>query len=193
MRRLGATRRGAAAVVGVAMLGFLAAIVLASCGGSAAKSDDQQDKDYFNAGLRAQQAGNLTEASADYRKALAHNPSDKFAYFDLGLIDQQTGNTDAAEKNYRAALQVDPNFVSALFNLAIVRTPVDAPEAEQLYRHVITLQPGGASSHLNLGFLLRSLGRKEEAKAEFAKAVALDASVAGRVPADSRSAAAPSH
>jgi tetratricopeptide (TPR) repeat protein len=177
----------------MAMLGPLAAIVLAACGASAARSDDQLDRDYFDAGLRAQQAGNLTEAAADYRKALAHNPSDKFAYFDLGLINQQAGNNDAAEKIYRAALQIDPNFVSALFNLAIIRTPVDAQETEQLYRHVIALQPGAAGPHLNLGFLLRSLGRTDEAKAEFARALVLDASVAARIPADSRTAAAPSH
>lgn len=160
----------------------MAAAVAAACGGSSATSNAQTAATDVSAGLSAQSAGNLTKASADYKDAIAHDASNKFAYYDLGLVQQLTNMPAAAEANYRAALQIDPNFVSALFNLAILRTTPSPAEAEQLYRHVISLQPTNAAAHLNLGFLLRSENRLAEGDAELMTATQLDPSLASRIP-----------
>lgn len=189
MTKYGRLRRSH--IVGALVLPTMLITSLSACG-TPAKSEAQQAQDALNAGLRAQNQGNLTEAAEDYRKALAHDPTNKYAYYDLGLIDQLTGHSDSAEKNYRAALQIDPNMAAALYNLAIIRTTPAPEEAEQLYRHVIALQPNQAGPHLNLAFVLRSLGRKAEARTEFATAVALDPSLASRVPADMRPLPTPS-
>ena len=166
----------------------VAAVILSGCG---AKSERDQAYAALSAGLRAQSAGQLSAAADQYRKAIAHDPSNKYAYYNLGLVNQLSGLNDAAEQNYRAALQIDPNFIAALYNLAIIRAAASPQEAEQLYRHVIALQPNGAAPHLNLGFLLKSLNRKDEAKAEFVSAMTLDPSFASHVPVDFRTPTKP--
>lgn len=155
---------------------------ITACSGPSAKSDAQQAADALNAGLKAQAAGNTAEALNQYNIVLAHDPKNKFAYYDIGLIDQQAGRADSAEKHYRDALTVDPEFAPALFNLAILRTGPSPNEAMDLYRHVISIQPNNSDAHLNLGFVLRSVGRNDEAGAEFAKAVLLNPQAASRLP-----------
>jgi tetratricopeptide (TPR) repeat protein len=161
----------------------VAALILSGCG---AKSEKDQAYAALNAGLRAQSAGQLSAAADLYRKAIAHDPTNKYAYYNLGLVNQLSGQNDAAEQNYRAGLQIDPNFIAALYNLAIIRSAASPQEAEQLYRHVISLQPNDPGPHLNLGFILRSLNRKDEAKAEFASAILLDAAFMSHVPIEFR-------
>jgi len=184
--RCGRVRGPRSPIVGTSITLALT-LTLAACG---AKSPAAQAGDELAAGLRAEGQGQMTQAADHFQKATVKDPSNKFAYYNLGLVDQLSGQTAAAETNYRAALQIDPNFRSALFNLAIIRTGPSPEEAEQLYRHVIALQPNDAGPHLNLGFLLRSMGRKDEAKVEFARAVSYEPLYASRIPTDSRPAAA---
>jgi Tfp pilus assembly protein PilF len=180
--RCGRGRVRGSPIVG-ASIALALALTLAACG---AKSPAAQAADELALGLRAEGQGQMTQAADHFQKAIVKDPSNKFAYYNLGLVTQLSGQAAVAETNYRAALQIDPNFRSALFNLAIVRTTPSPDEAEQLYRHVIALQPSDAGPHLNLAFLLRSMGRKDEAKSEFARAVTIEPTYASRVPADSR-------
>jgi Flp pilus assembly protein TadD len=168
-------------VTAAALAALLA--ILTACGGSSSQpSDTQIALQDLNAGLSAQAAGRLSDAATDYQNAVAHDPHNKYAYYDLGLVQQLMGQAAAAEQNYRTALQIDPNFVSPLFNLAILRTVPSPFEAEELYRHVISLQPNDAGAHLNLGFLLRSMHRLTEGNTELSTAVQLDPSLASRIP-----------
>jgi Flp pilus assembly protein TadD len=173
----------AGAILGAA--GFVIALTLAGCsstGSSSANSDARQASVALQAGLLAQSQGQTQTAIDDYHKVLSLDPKNKYAYYNLGLIDQQAGRNDAAERNYRQALNIDPEFESALFNLAIIRTVPAPVEAEALYRHVITINASNAAAHLNLGFLLRSVGRADEGNAELKKAVQLDPQLASRIP-----------
>jgi tetratricopeptide (TPR) repeat protein len=135
-----------------------------------------------NAGLSAQSQGRSADARADYGQALAHDPSNKFAYYNLGTIDSQQGHTDLAVGDYYAALASDGNFAPALYNLAILLTPSDPAQAVSLYQRATQLDPSNADAHLNLGFLLHSLGRDGEARAEFAIAVRINPTLAARIP-----------
>jgi Tfp pilus assembly protein PilF len=159
--------------------------LLSACGSPAGKqSDAQQATDALNAGLKAQGQLQTQQALDDYQRCLAHDPRNKYCHYDRGVIEQGQGSTAPAEQDYRAALATDPNFEPALFNLAILRT-VPAPiEAEDLYRHVISLEPTAAVAHLNLGFLLKTMDRGNEATAELQRAVQLDQNLASRVPAN---------
>jgi tetratricopeptide (TPR) repeat protein len=137
----------------------------------------------LNAGLTAQTQGHVDVATKDYQQVLALDPANKYAMYDLGFIAQQAGQAAQAEKDYRQALNVDPNFASALFNLAILRTQPAPQEAVDLYRHAVTLNPKDAASHLNLGFLLVSLGQRDEGSAELRLATGIDPKLSSRVPA----------
>ena len=145
------------------------------------KSSSQTVGALLNTGLKAHATGDTTEASKIYKEVLKKDPENKFALYNLGLIDQQAGKIESAEKYYRRALRTDPDFGSALFNLAILRTGSAPQEALELYKHAIALDPANASAHLNLGFLLISLGNTDEGNAELQKAVELDPTLAARV------------
>lgn len=147
------------------------------------ESDARQANDALNAGLKAQTEAKTQEAVDDYKKCLAHDPANKFCRYNLGVIDQSAGRTASAEQDYRAALSIDPDFAPALFNLAIVRTEPSPTEAGNLYRHVISLEPANAAAHLNLGFVLKSMGREDEGNAELQRAVHLDPKLVSRLPA----------
>ena len=158
----------------------LCAVLLAS--GCAKKSESQLASAALDKGLKAQVAGHSDEAVKDFRETLQHDPNNKFAYYNLGLIDQLAGRTDSAADNYRSALRTDPDYGPALLNLAILLTKSDPNQALKDYQHLVVVEPDNAGGHLNLGFLLKTLGRTDEGNAEIAKAISLDPSLRSRVP-----------
>jgi tetratricopeptide (TPR) repeat protein len=160
------------------------AVLLSACGTAASpqQSDAQKANVLLNSGLAAHQAGRSAEAAADYRKALALEPQNKWAHYNLGLIEQNNGQAAAAEADYRAVVTADPNFIGALYNLAILRTASAPDEAADLYRRAIAVAPNMGSAHLNLGFLLISMGQKAQGQAELDKAVAIEPALSQRIP-----------
>jgi Tfp pilus assembly protein PilF len=165
-------------------------VLLISACGSPQQSDAQKAGILLQSGLAAHQAGRTDEAAADYKKVLALDPKSKWAHYNLGVIEQGQGQNAAAEIDYRAVLAVDPNFSGALYNLALLRTTTAPQEAVDLYRRAIAVSPTMASAHLNLGFLLIALGQQPEGKVELNRAVALNPTFQGRVPAATHSPAA---
>ena len=144
----------------------------------------------LSAGLVAQNAGRISEASDDYHKVLQLDPSNYWAYYNLGVIDHQAGRLSAAERNYRSALALNPDLVPALYNLAILRSGPSPKEADAIYRHAIALEPKNAAAHLNLGFLLLQEGDTVGGRAELDTAVKLDPQLASRLPPASPTASA---
>jgi len=133
-------------------------------------------------GLKAQLAGNLSTARAEYRQAIQLDGNSIVAHYDLGTLYDQLGDKPLAIAEYRAALVVQPNFTDALFNLAVDTASSDPVIAQQLYLKVLSLQPTFAAAWLNVGFILESEGSGDEARADWAKAVVLAPSLASRVP-----------
>jgi hypothetical protein len=175
----------------IASLGIAAVLALTVAGVvnlTTSQPDAVQASAYVNAGLSAQSQGRIADAREDYRQALAHDPRNKFAYYNLGIIDSQQGHSDLAVGDYYAALESDGNFAPALYNLAILLTPSDPLQAVSLYQRATQVDPSNADAHLNLGFLLHSLGRDSEARTEFATAVRINPTLAARIPADLRPA-----
>ena len=152
-------RRLASMILGLAIL-----TTLSACG---SKSPAQQASDELNAGLQAQQAGNVDLATQHYKRCLELEPANKVCIFDLGTVAQSGGRLLEAESDYRLALLQDPDYTPALFNLAILRAQAGSTaEAIALYRHFVELLPNDAGGHLNLGLLLRATGDVTGAQAE---------------------------
>lgn len=133
-------------------------------------------------GLAAQGAGRLDEARGLYQKAIDQDPTNKLAYYNLGVIYQQLNAVNDARAAYRHALQIDAKYQPALFNLAVLETPVNRTEAVSLYQQILAINPNDANVHLNLGLLLKQMGRNSEGDAELAKALQLDPGLASRIP-----------
>lgn len=172
----------------VALLAVLA-VAFAACGKDDEKATSVSGD--LNAGLKAHVENKTDEALKNYRAVLVKDPNNKFALYNIALIDQQAGRAAQAEAGYRQVIAVDPAYAPALFNLAILRTTPAPQEALELYRRAIAAKPDDPAAHLNLGFLLKSLGQTAEGDAELAKAGALDPKFAPAQPAPDASAPAP--
>jgi len=78
-------------------------------------------------GWRAQQARQLTEAAAAYRKAIQLDPSYFDAYFNLGAVSVQSGNVAAGLAAYETALAIQPDSPAARFNFAVALSKANYP------------------------------------------------------------------
>jgi Tfp pilus assembly protein PilF len=133
-------------------------------------------------GLKAQLSGDVSTAENAYQQAIKIDRNNVIAHYDLGTVYDKQGNTALAVEEYRASLLINPNLADALFNLAVDTTSTAPTGAAQIYLKVLTIQPTFAAAWLNVGFILQSEGKMSEARQDWAKAVALDASLASRVP-----------
>ena len=124
-------RRNVGMVQKTAIVLALASLTLvAACAG---KTAEQLATDELNAGLAAQNQGDINGAAAHYKACLKHDSLNEFCIYDLGVIAQNANRALEAENDYRLALLIDPNFSSAVFNLAILRTSAGSTvEAIQL-------------------------------------------------------------
>ncbi|MHB8488574.1 MAG: tetratricopeptide repeat protein [Candidatus Dormibacteria bacterium] len=152
------------------------AIGLAACGTPPTATD------LVSQGLKAELAGDSSTAETTYRQAIKLDPNNAVAHYDLGTVYDHQSSTAQAVKEYTATLVIDPTFTDALFNLAVDTASTDSSGAEKLYLRVVALQPGFAAAWLNLGFIVRAQGAPAAARSDWAKAVALDASLASHVP-----------
>lgn len=141
------------------------------------------------AGIKAQEAGDTGAATSDYLKALKEDPGNEYANYDLGLIDQEKGDVAGAEAYYRASLAQAPYYTPALFNLAIAVTSSNPIEAEELYRQVLAIDPTDAEAHLNLGYVLVSLGDHTEGESQISTALREDPALASSTTTTTASSA----
>jgi tetratricopeptide (TPR) repeat protein len=76
---------------------------------------------YYNAGVKAQKAGNFTEAEDNYQKALLTDPYNtnwqKFVLNNRGAMLIKLGDFQKAEASLNDALKIDPNYKPAQINL----------------------------------------------------------------------------
>ena len=161
---------------------------VAACGSQSTPA--QQAAALVTKGLQAQLSGDLATAESDYKQATQLDSSNVYAHYDLGTVYDKQGNNVQAVSEYQTALEINPNFVDALFNMGVDTSASDPTGAEQLYLKVVSLQPSFASAWLNLGFILEAAGNDAQARADWAKAVSLEPSLASRIPSPSPSPSA---
>jgi tetratricopeptide (TPR) repeat protein len=167
---------------GIAALALGPVLVgIAACGSSHATPAEAATT-LVTQGLKAQLSGDLATAASDYQQAIQLDGSNMVAHYDLGTVYDQQRSSERAVSEYQAALVIDPTFPDALFNLAVDTAGTNPQSAAVLYSKVVSLQPSFAAAWLNLGFALMTQGAGVEAKADWAKAIALDPTLASRLP-----------
>jgi tetratricopeptide (TPR) repeat protein len=82
-----------------------------------ASRNQSQAQIRFNTGLKAQQAGDTTQAEQQLLQAIALDPSFKEAYNSLGNLYYQREAYNQAKVMYQHALEVDPGYAKARNNL----------------------------------------------------------------------------
>ena len=167
-------------------IGWLAAAMLVI--GLAACGTPPTAQILVSQGLKAQLAGDESTAESTYQQAIKLDPNNAVAHYNLGTVYDRQGNTSRAVTEYTATLVISPTFADALFNLAVDTATSDPVGAQRLYLRVLALQPTFAAAWLNLGFIVQGEGKLADAKSDWAKAVALDASLSSHVPKPAPSA-----
>src|SRR6185437_4434818 len=125
-------------------------------------------------GLALHQRGQLREAEALYRQALAGTPEDFGALNMLGVLKGQTGAAAEGLVWLERALALQPRHVGALVNYANILSLLGrCRDAVTAYDRALAIRPD-AESFANRGFALQSLNQPAEALASFEQALALE-------------------
>ncbi|MBM3313396.1 tetratricopeptide repeat protein, partial [candidate division WOR-3 bacterium] len=130
---------------------------------------------HFNYAFELRARGDIAGAIAEYRKAIALDPSMALAYSNLGALLQSRGELDEAESLYRKTIELRPNYALAWNNLGIVRYKQgDGTGAVQAFRRAIALKPDDAGAIYNLGRVYQQAGMPDSAARLFERAYQLD-------------------
>jgi len=124
--------------------------------------------------VRLHQAGQLEQAAALYRKALAADPNCADALHLLGMIALQQGQAKTAAELTAKAIALNDREASYHFHHALaLQTLSDMQGAVAGYRRAMALKPTDPDIYNNMGNALAAQNRPEEAVAAFRRALAL--------------------
>ncbi|MFO0567206.1 MAG: rhomboid family intramembrane serine protease [Polyangiaceae bacterium] len=167
--------RPAAWVLGVALLGFVGAVLTRNASDTATE--------LVNRGVDLARAGELEPAIVAYRRALALEPNDTTAHYDLGLALERQKQFDEAIVHLSRARELEPNdthlraLVGAHVNHGVTLSERgDVQGAIAAYRRALELDPNDANAQRNLGLALTKAGDFGGAVGALRRAVELDAS-----------------
>jgi Tfp pilus assembly protein PilF len=181
-------RRSTIGLMAVAAL----SVVMSACGGgkpspSASKKSPSTVNSTLSKAVHEMAQGHDALAVANFLAVIKTDRSNDVAWYDLGVIAQQQNQDTQAVDDYLSSLAGDAKYLPALYNLATLETSSHPETAVELYQKVIDIQPDNADAHLNLGFLLETLGQRQDGAEHLVRAIQLDPSLASRVPSSALS------
>ncbi|KRB79881.1 hypothetical protein ASE00_18400 [Sphingomonas sp. Root710] len=125
-------------------------------------------------GITHARLGEVEEALARFRRAVAITPGDAEAHHNLGSALTRAGQYDAALTAYMEASARRPGHAPTHFAIAeLLRRARRIDAAIDQYRAVIRFDPGHAIALNNLGNLLQQRGRPEDALDCYRRALAI--------------------
>jgi protein O-mannosyl-transferase len=135
----------------------------------------RNDIAHFNFGEFLLKQHRLDEAIAQFKIALASNPTDQDVNFQMGSALMEKGEPDAAAAHFERTLKTQPTNSDAETNLANALLSSGKPnEAVEHYRNVAERNPSSALAHYNLAVGLHRLGQLPEAIAHYKEALRID-------------------
>jgi predicted TPR repeat methyltransferase/DNA-binding transcriptional MerR regulator len=134
-----------------------------------------READWFEEGLRREDAGDVVGAVEAYREAIREEGEDPELCFNLGNALYTIGEHEESATRFRRAVDLDPEYVEAWNNLANVLSELgDARAAVEAYRCALAIEPAYADAHYNFGETLFALGLHEEARRHWRTYLGLD-------------------
>jgi tetratricopeptide (TPR) repeat protein len=135
---------------------------------------------HFRLGIALEKLGNIGGALAGYDHATKLLPSLTEAWFRAGALVQTLGHREEAIGCFRRAAATGgrTNFGRLCMARALL-TEDHNQEAEQVLRETLVADPSNAMAYELLGGLLSDLGRFDEARACFERAIAIAPLLAG--------------
>jgi len=140
----------------------------------AAKSPDKYRPQYDLA-VALYNAGDLSGAVIQSKKAIQINPDDAKAHTNLGNALLKQDNIDEALQCFHRALALNPNYADAhnnLGNALLKRGNTD--DALQCFHRALALDPDLADAHNNIGNVFFKQGKTDEALKYFHRTLSLN-------------------
>jgi tetratricopeptide (TPR) repeat protein len=138
------------------------------------KQDPGNPAGYYGYGIVLQTLGRDDEARTQFILSIKENPDQAESYYRLGEISRREGNKADARTQYGQALARNSTHGGALTGLAILNYEEKKyDEAERELETAIKSMPEYRTARYYHGLTLSKLGRKNEAEAEFARAMQL--------------------
>ena len=115
-------------------------------------------------GTLSNKTGQYEQAAAEFRKALASEPTNDAAYRGLALSYQRLGRLDEAEKTFHEAIRMRPRYW-AVYNWAgwFYFSQARYGEAARMFTEVVRLVPDSPRGYYNLAGVHLSEGRYTDA------------------------------
>jgi len=128
----------------------------------------------FNRALQLQQAGQLEQAEALYRKALTMNTGVALLYSNLGVVVYSLGRLPESIPFYKKAIALDPKLSLAHNNLGVTLSALGRlDEALDAFSQTIALVPDDPEPTNNYGDVLVKMSRFAEGAAVLNRALQL--------------------
>jgi tetratricopeptide (TPR) repeat protein len=143
---------------------------------SKASLTDSQLTSLLKSGLAQADKKNWSAARTSFKNVLASDPGNVYANYDLGWIAQSTGNSSEAIGYYNKAIAANAAYTPAMYNEAILLETSHPQQAIAVYQKIVKIDPKAATAYLRMALVQAEQGNTTVAKADDAKAVALDPS-----------------
>ena len=135
---------------------------------------------YFRLGIALETLGDISGAIAAYDRATELTPSLAEAWFRAGALVYALGHRDEAIGCFRRAAETGHKTSFGRLGKARALLAEDRnQEAEQVLRQTLVVEPSNAMAHDLLGSLLSELGRFDEARECFGRAIEIAPLLAG--------------
>ncbi len=127
-------------------------------------------------GRKALQEGSLDVAAAEFRQAIAADPSNAEAHSELAQVLARRGEVEEAIEHFRGALANAPELSTARFNLArALASQGRHGEALQESDRLVASDPQSSAFAIQRAKILKQLGRQDEARQQLARIAAAHA------------------
>ena len=116
--------------------------------------------------LQSQRSGDWSGAEQVYRRMLRKDPGHLDANYLLGTLYAEQGKFDLAKTHLQSAARIEANSPYIQNNLGNVHLLLgELDDAEGCFRKALTLKPGLAEAHNNLGNICKRRGETAAAAA----------------------------
>jgi tetratricopeptide (TPR) repeat protein len=139
---------------------------------------------HLNYGLALFGRGRTQEALAEYNECARHWPGYSYCYINRSIIYRERGQYTEALNDLRVAARQTPTLFWVPFYRGMTHDAMGQPAAAAAdYARTLAISPGFADARYRRAQALQKLGRREEARAEAARAAALGHRAAARLEA----------
>ena len=148
--------------------------------GSASTLDSQNVRLYTLRGIAKFELADKKGALADYKRAIAFNPTDAAALNGRGVAKSELGDKQGALADFNRAIAIDAEYYRAYTNRGSIKSELgDKQGALADYNRSIAINPNHADVYYHRGNDYYELGDKKRAIDDYNRALAINPNYAG--------------